>query len=199
MDRSDVEILGRRVAYQGFGRVSELKLRHRRFAGGMTDAMSREVYERKPVAAVLLYDAPRDVVVLIEQFRAGAYVAGIAPWQIEIIAGLIDTDETPEQVARREAREEANCEIGAIEPIGAVMTSPGGTSELCTLFCGAVDSAGAGGIHGLAHEHEDIRVVPMTRVDALAALAAGRITNAKCFLALQWLALNHEALRRRWA
>lgn len=199
MTRDDVEIIDRRVAYRGFGRITELTLRHRRFAGGMTEAMHREVYERRPVAAVLLYDAPRDTVVLIEQFRAGAYLAGVTPWQVEIIAGLIDTDETPEAVARREAREEANCTVGAIEHIGTVMTSPGGMSELCTMFCGAVDSAGAGGVHGLAHEHEDIRVLPMKRADALAALAEGRIVNAKCFLALQWLALHHVGLRARWA
>lgn len=199
MTRDDVEIIDRRVAFQSFGRIHDLTLRHRRFAGGMTDPMSREVYERRPVAAVLLYDAPRDTVVLIEQFRAGAYVAGVVPWQVEIIAGLIEDGETPEEVARREAREEANCTVGALERIGAVMTSPGGTSELCTIFCGAVDSRGAGGIHGLAHEHEDIRVLPMAREAALAALDAGRIVNAKCFIALQWLALHHIALRARWA
>lgn len=198
MTRDDVEIIDRRVAYRGFGRITDLTLRHRRFAGGMTEPMHREVYERKPVAAVLLYDAPRDIVVLIEQFRAGAYLAGIQPWQIEIIAGLIDTDETPEAVARREAREEANCTVGAIERIGTVMTSPGGMNELCTMFCGAVDSRGAGGIHGLAHEHEDIRVLPMSRDAALTALADGRIVNGKCVIALQWLALHHVALRARW-
>ncbi len=198
MDRKDVELIGREVAYQGFGRVVDLTLRHRRFDGGMSDTLSREVYERAPVAAVLLYDPARDAVVLVEQFRAGVYHAGGAPWMIEIVAGLTEPGESPEDVARREAVEEANCTITAIERVCQVFTSPGGTSEHCTIFCGRVDSQGAGGIHGLADEHEDIRVLVMARPEAVEAVAAGRIVNAKSVIALQWLALNHERLRAAW-
>ena len=49
-----------------------------------------------------------------------------------------------------------------------------------------------------AHEGEDIRVSPLPTAEALAALAEGRIANSMSIIALQWLALNHEALRRRW-
>ena len=43
--------------------------------------------------AVLPYDPLRDEVVLIRQFRAGAYVAGRHPWTWEIVAGIIEHDE----------------------------------------------------------------------------------------------------------
>jgi len=198
MDRNDVELLDRKTAYQGFGRVVDLTLRHRRFAGGMSDTLSREVYERAPVAAVLLYDPARDAVVLVEQFRAGVYHAGGDPWMTEIVAGLTEPGESAEDVARREAVEEADCTITALERICEVYTSPGGTSERCTIFCGRVDSQAVGGIHGVADEHEDIRVLAMDRAAAHAAVAAGRIVNAKSVIALLWLALNHERLRTAW-
>jgi ADP-ribose pyrophosphatase len=198
MDRNDVELKSRRVAYSGFGKVLDLALRHRRFDGSMSEWISREVYERAPVAAVLLYDPARDAVVLVEQFRAGVYHAGADPWLLEVVAGLTEPGESPEDVARREAVEEASCTITALERICTVFTSPGGTSESCTIFCGRVDSAGAGGVHGLADEHEDIRVLAMGRAEAVAGIASGRIVNAKTVIALQWLALNHERLRAAW-
>jgi ADP-ribose pyrophosphatase len=198
MDRNDVELKGSKVSFKGFGRVVDLALRHRRFDGSMSEWLSREVYERAPVAAVLLYDPARDAVVLVEQFRAGVYHAGGDPWLVEVVAGLTEPGESAEDVARREAIEEASCTITALERICTVFTSPGGTSESCTIFCGRVDSAGAGGVHGLADEHEDIRVLAMSRAEAVAGIAAGRIVNAKTVIALQWLALNHERLRAAW-
>ena len=198
MDRNDVELKSRRVAYSGFGKVFDLALRHRRFDGSMSDWLSREVYERAPVAAVLLYDPARDAVVLVEQFRAGVYQAGDDPWLLEVVAGLTEPGESPDEVARREAVEEADCTITALERVCRVFTSPGGTTESCTIFCGRVDAAGAGGVHGLADEHEDIRVLVMDRAEAVAGIASGRVVNAKTVIALQWLALNHERLRAAW-
>jgi ADP-ribose pyrophosphatase len=164
----------------------------------MSDWLSREVYARAPVAAVLLYDPARDAVVLVEQFRAGVYQAGDDPWLLEVVAGLTEPGESPDDVARREAVEEANCAITELERVCRVFTSPGGTSESCTIFCGRVDAAGAGGVHGLADEHEDIRVLVMDRAEAVAGIASGRVVNAKTVIALQWLALNHERLRAVW-
>ena len=66
------------------------------------------------------------------------------------------------------------------------------------LFCGRVDSRGAGGVHGLDHEDEDIRVVVLSTDEALELLRSGRIVNATTVLALQWLALNRERLRAAW-
>src|SRR5262249_47999497 len=152
-----------------------------------SETLNREVYDRAPVAAVLLFDPVRDAVVLVEQFRAGVYNAGGEPWLLEIVAGLTEPGESPADVARREAIEEANCTITAIERICHVYTSPGGTSESCTIFCGRVDSTSAGGVHGLADEHEDIRVLVMPRAEAVAGVASGRMINAKTVIALLWL------------
>ncbi len=148
---------------------------------------------------VLPYDPVRDTVVLIEQFRIGAYAAGFAPWLIEPVAGIIEPGETPEEVARREAIEEAGCKIAELEPIGKVLSTPGICSEVLHLYCGRVDSAGVGGIHGLEHEHEDIRAFTLPLDAALERLARGEIVNGNAVMTLQWLALNRARLRARWA
>jgi ADP-ribose pyrophosphatase len=147
---------------------------------------------------VLLYDRERDAVVLIEQFRPGAYAAGLEPWLIEVVAGIIDPGETPEAVVQREAVEEAGCTVTALHPIGSFLASPGACSETVAVFCGRADSRAAGGIHGLDHEHEDIRVLVLSRAEALDRVAAGAIANLHAVVALQWLALNYTMLRSIW-
>jgi ADP-ribose pyrophosphatase len=193
-----VRIVERSTPFQGYFRIDRYRLRHRRFDGGWSDEIQREVFERGHAAAVLPYDPARDTVVLIEQFRIGAYAAGLEPWLIEIVAGIIEPGEAAAEVVRREAREEAGCEIGALEPVGSFIMSPGGASETLSLFCGRVESAGAGGLHGLAEEHEDIRAIVLSSDKAIARLAAGEIANASAAIALQWLALNRERLRATW-
>ena len=147
---------------------------------------------------MLPYDTAADAVVLIEQFRIGALVGGLEPWQIEIVAGIMEDGEAPEDVARREAQEEAGAAIGALLPIYHYLVSPGGASESVQVYCGRVDSKGLGGIHGLPEENEDIRVEVHSFAGAMAALEAGKITNAVTIIALQWLALNRARLRETW-
>ena len=195
----DVEVLDKSTPYRGFFRMDVYRLRHRKFDGGWTQELSREVFERGHAVAVLPYDPERDRVILIEQFRIGAFAAGLDAWLLETVAGIIETGESAEEVARREAQEEAGCHITDLAPIAEVMLSPGGCSETLSIYCGRVDSRGAGGIHGLAHEGEDIRVLVLPPEEALARVLATRGANANAIIPLQWLLLNHQELRKRWS
>lgn len=199
MDEDSIAINERETVYRGFFRVDHFLLRHRLFAGGWSAELSREVFLRHDAAGILLYDPQRDEIVLIEQFRLAAHLAGFAAWQLEIVAGIIDSDESAAAVARREAEEEAGLAvIGEVVPIHRFMTSPGGSTETVDLFCGRVDASAAGGIHGLADESEDIRAVVKSYAEAMGLLNAGKIENGYTLLALHWLAANREALRRQW-
>lgn len=195
----DLEIIERTAAYLGYFRIDKYRLRHRLHAGGWSPELSREVFERGHVAALLPYDPARDEVVLIEQFRIGAHAAGLAPWLTEIVAGVIEDGESAETVARRETQEEAGLAVAELLPVCKYLVSPGGTSETVAVFCGRVDATGAGGIHALDHEGEDIRVSALPFAEVRARLAAGAFDNAMTVIALQWLALNHDEVRRRWA
>ncbi len=199
MGEPAVEIIEREICYQGFYRLERLRLRHRLFAGGMSPPIVREVIEKGDVAAVLLYDPLRDEVVMIEQFRVGARNDARGPWLLEIVAGLIEAGETPAQVARREALEEAGCTVLDLLPISNFYTSPAKTSQRTHLFLGRVDSANAGGIHGLAEEGEDIRVVRVPAAEALLLAQQGKTDSAWPLLALFWFAGQREAVRARWS
>ena len=194
-----VEIIEKTPVFQGYFRVDAYRLRHSLHAGGMSGEMRRELFERGHAVAVLPYDPVRREVVLIEQFRIGAHAAGCTPWLIEIAAGIIGDGETVEDVARREVMEETGLAVQDLVYALTYLASPGGTSETAVMFAARVDAAGAGGIHGLDHEHEDIRVAPLAVPEALAWLDAGtEVLNAHLLIALQWLALNENSLRQKW-
>jgi ADP-ribose pyrophosphatase len=198
MDRTDVEIVERSDAYRGYFRILRYRLRHKRHDGGWTGPLLRECFERGHAAALLPYDPARDEVVLMEQFRIGAFAAGWHPWPIEIVAGVIEPGEEPEAVARRETLEEIGRSPSDILPICRYLSTPGGASETVALYCGRIDARDAAGIHGNPGEDEDIRVFTLSFAAAMAALEAGRIDNAVTIIALQWLALHRDELRRRW-
>lgn len=199
MSNADVEVLQRETCFKGFYRLDRLHLRHRQFAGGMGPQLSRELFVRHDAVCVLPYDPRRDSVVLIEQFRVGAMDKSANPWLLELVAGLIDKDEQPEEVAHREAEEEADLQLTALWPITQYYPSPGGSDERVHLYLGRCDSEGVGGVHGLAEEGEDIRVHVWPLEDALQAVRDGRIDNAASIIALQWLALNRAEVRGLWS
>ena len=199
MGKDDIDIIEREACFRGFYQLDRVRLRHRQFAGGMGPQLSRELFVRHDAVCVLPYDAQRDEVVLIEQFRVGAMDKSTNPWLLELVAGLIDKDEEPENVARREAVEEANLQLTALWPITQYYPSPGGSDERVHLFVGRCSSEGAGGVHGLAEEGEDIRVHVWPLADALQAVKDGRIDNAASIIALQWLALNRDEVRGMWS
>lgn len=197
---SDLEIIETETPFARHLRIDVVRFRHRRFDGGWSGERVFDIVRRGGAVAIVLYDPDRDEVVLIEQFRLAALYGGRSPWQIEAVAGLIDEDgETPEDVARREALEEANLDlIGAVLPIQVMLPACGSLDEVVWLFCGRVDSSKAGGIHGLAAENEDIRVTVKTIADIETMLDAGQIESAHTVLSLYWLLRHRARLRREW-
>ena len=197
--REDVKLLNQRDLYKGFFRMTEYRFKHRLFEGGWSEEVKREVFERGNAGVLLAYDPKRDEVVLIEQIRIPAYETSETPWLLEVVAGMVEEGESPEDVVRREAQEEAGVVVGRCEPIVSYLSSPGGTSERMHVYVGEVDATTAKGIHGLACENEDIRVHVVSREQAYHWVEEGVIDNAASVIALQWLQLHHIALRERWS
>lgn len=191
-----VEIVSREILFHGHTEVVRYQLRHPLFKGEMGPIIIRERIERRPAAAVLLYDPKTDQVVLIEQFRVGALKDAIqSPWLLEVVAGLVDTGETPAETAVREAQEEAGCTIKQLIPIIEYYPSPGGFAERTTLFCGLVEAPATGGIFGQVAEVEDIRVHVFSFEETMALFQAGAIHNGSTIIAVQWLALHRNKIR----
>ncbi|NFV80203.1 NUDIX domain-containing protein [Magnetospirillum aberrantis] len=194
----DVQIVARTREFQGYFAIDRYRVRHRTFAGGWTGEITREIFERGHAVVVILYDPERDAIALIEQFRMGALAAGQYPWLIECVAGIIEDGETPEQVALREAEEEAGATPEHIEHVGKFIITPGGSSETVELFVAKVDTSTIDGLHGLEHEGEDIRVFTVPVEEAYAMVKDGRVANSMAVIAVQWLMLERQELRRRW-
>ncbi|MCP4126574.1 MAG: NUDIX domain-containing protein [Gammaproteobacteria bacterium] len=191
-------ILHSEAMADGFLPLKRYRLQHSLFAGGMSAELVRERVEGYQAASMLPYDPVTDEVVLVEQFRIGAIDDAAGAWILEVVGGIIEGDNSPEQVARQEAMEESGCEVGELVSICNFLVSPGTSSERIQLFCGRVDASKANGIHGLDAEGEDIRVVVMSADAAIQGVTSGRINSTASIIALQWLALNRERLRQRW-
>src|SRR5256885_4246426 len=132
---ADARIEGIDTPFSRFLRIDVVRFRHKLFSGEWSGEREYDVLRRGEAVAIILYDPERDSVVLVEQFRLPALYAGLSPWQIEPVAGLVDEDESYEAVARRETREEAGIEpLGELIPIQRYMPSPGDSDESVMLF-----------------------------------------------------------------
>lgn len=199
LNKNDVLNLTKRVLYKGYFSLLEYRFQYRKFDGTVSDVVTREILERGHAVVLLAYDKHRDNVVLIEQIRIAAIETENTPWMLELIAGMIDHQgESIEDVARREAKEEAGIEVGRCKPIINYLASPGGLTEKLHILVGEVDSSLAKGIHGLDEENEDIKVHVMSREQAYQWVEDGVINNAASIIALQWLQLNYSKLQTEW-
>ncbi len=194
LSHDDVDILERKFVYQGFFKMEKILLRHRLFEGGWSGTIAREMFVRGQAVAAVMYDPRHQLIGLIEQFRIGAIDSTNGPWLCEIVAGMAEAGEKPEQVILRELLEEADMKPERLIPICDYFSSPGGTDELLTLFCALGDLKDIGGIHGLEDENEDIRVIVVPEKEVFEQLYNGRYNNAATLICLQWLILNRTGL-----
>lgn len=196
--QEDYQITAKQSPFKGFFEMQTLRIKHRLYEGGWSPEFSRELFVRGLAVVALLYDPQRDQLVLVEQFRVGALADQRSPWLLELVAGMVEEGENPEEVVRREALEEAGCVVGEMVKLYDYWVSPGATSEQVAIYCARVDTEGLGGVHGLEHEHEDIRVEVVDSDWAFDAMATGVINNAATIMALQWLQLNKSRIRSLW-
>ena len=205
LTHADVEVIEDQISFKGFYQLNTLALRHKLFLGGWSKTVSRELFKRHDAVGVLLYDPLLDAVALVEQFRIGVFGSDVArknnqsPWILELVAGLIDKEEVPAEVARREAFEESGIIVEDIEPVGEYYSSPGGSNEYFYSFIGRADLTHAGGIHGLENEGEDIKVHLIQLDELWSKLDQGVLINAHTLIAVQWLKLHYKELKLRWS
>ncbi|QUY38229.1 NUDIX domain-containing protein [Acinetobacter junii] len=185
---SDVSIESRENLFRGFIQVEKVTIKHRLFnKSNYSSSIHRELIHRPEAAGVLLYDNQQRRFALIEQFRIGALNDIVSPWQLEVIAGVLDGDETPETCIRRESLEEAGCEVHDLQHLFTFYPSAGACSEIFHLYVANVELPTSGGVFGMPDEGEDIQLHLFDYSDAPLLLKNGRLRNAPVIMALQWL------------
>ena len=196
----DVTIHSKERLFKKFFAIDNYKISYKTFSGGETRILDREIFERDAdAAAVLAWDIKTDEIALIEQFRPGALKDEESPWLIEIVAGIIDKGETPEQTAVREAKEEIGIDITEddLYKVSSHYPSPGGISERVTLYIARADLSHLGAHGGLESESEDIRVFKAKHEDAYANVKNGRIHNSVAMIGIMALKLEKEEILKR--
>ena len=192
----EVDILSREYLFRGFIQVEKVSLRHRLFQqSDYTSVIHRELIQRPEAAGVLIYNDQQQKFALIEQFRIGAMDDPDSPWKLEVIAGVLDGDESPESCIRRESLEESGCELQALQHLFSFYPSAGACAELFHLYSAEATLPEQGGIFGVADEGENIQLHILDYADIRSLLTNGRLRNAPVIMALQWLEQHINTIR----
>ncbi|MDM0002802.1 NUDIX hydrolase [Variovorax sp. J22P240] len=182
-----VAVHSRRRLLDDFFKVDELMLDVEGDDGTQSPPLRRLVFERGDSVAATVRHRESGDLLFTEQLRAPA-IAKAGGWLVEVMAGMIEDGESPEEALHRELLEELGYRVDAFEKIATFFVSPGGSSERIWLYHVEVSDNGrvsAGG--GLASEREDIRIVRMRPDEARDALLQRRWMDAKTIIGLQWL------------
>ncbi len=186
MKRDDAKVRSRTTLHDGALKVIDLKFDAPSFGGAVMENVSREVLVRPDAAAALVHDIEREIIILCEQFRAPVYQAGGA-WLVELPAGKIDGEESPEACIRRELEEEIGYRPRSLDPICSYYPAPGYSSERVHLFYAAVVAGDL--VHADAKgvdEHEDIRRIETPLSAFLDRLKQGAYEDGKICAAGAW-------------
>jgi nudix-type nucleoside diphosphatase (YffH/AdpP family) len=180
----DVNVIAKRRVFNDFFKIDEVELRYRKFNGEMSRPVTRLVFERGDAVAAVLFNTDTRRLIFVRQFRPPCYEKGPG-WMTEIIAGMIDPGEKPDQAIRREVFEETGYRVRDARAISTFYLSPGGSSERIFLYYAEVGNAtheGAGG--GIGSEDEDIQLVEMSVSEAIAGLSEDGFCDAKTMIGL---------------
>ncbi|MDN5511490.1 NUDIX domain-containing protein [Acinetobacter sp.] len=191
-----VKIQSREYLFRGFIQVEKVNLCHRLFnQREFTPVMQRELIHRPEAAGVLIYNDAQQKFALIEQFRVGAMDDADSPWQLEVIAGVLDGNESAESCIRRESLEESGCKIDQLQHLFSFYPSAGACSELFHLYSAEAHLPEQGGVFGMLDEGENIQLHIIDYREIATLMSNGRLKNAPVIMALQWLQQHIKTTR----
>ena len=187
---SNFKVTNKKNLYDGFFKMNEISLKYKKYDGNWSNEIKRELFGGAQVSAVLPYDPIKKKIVLIQQFRPGTISKNTNNYLNEIVAGIIDSGESPEIAAKRECLEETGYKIKKLTPIQGYFPAPGSSESFYHLFLGEVDSKNGKKIMGLYNENEDILVESFNLTQVKKMMQEGKFVNGLTLIAIQWFFLN---------
>ena len=184
------KILDKKNIHDGFFKMNEVTLKYKKYNGDWSNEIKRELFGGAQVSAVLPYDPINKKIVLIQQFRPGTISKDNQNYLDEIVAGIIDSGETPEDTAKRECLEETGCEVNNLRLIQGYYPAPGSSESFFHLYVGEVVAPKKEIIKGLESENEDILVKSYSFEQVKEKMENNKILNGLTLIALQWFFLN---------
>ena len=185
------KIINKKNLYSGFFSLNKYEFIHEKHNGEWTSTVEREVFSGANVSALLPYDPIKKEIILIQQFRAGVLSRYDENYLLEIVAGIVDEGENPEQTAIRECFEETGCEVKQIHPVQSYFPAPGSSESYYHLYLGEIQAFDGERIKGLEKENEDILVKSFKIDEVRQMLKEKKINNGLTLIALQWFFLEH--------
>ena len=185
------KIINKKNLYSGFFSLNKYKFIHKKHNGELTDTIEREIFSGAHVSTLLPYDPIKKEIILIQQFRAGVLSRYDENYLLEIVAGMVDDGENPEETAIRECFEETGCEVKKIYPIQSYFPAPGSSESYYHLYLGEIQAFDGERIRGLEKENEDILVKSFKIDDVRQMLKERKIINGLTLVALQWFFLEY--------
>ena len=105
------KIIKEKVVLSDYFIIEEATIEHE-MDNGVKSRYTRKKLDRPDAVTVFLYNKTRDIIILVKQYRYP-----IKSDSLELPAGHILPDETPENCAKRELKEETGYSAGKIEKI----------------------------------------------------------------------------------
>ena len=125
--------------------------------------------------AVIIPMLARERLVFIWNYRHS-----VQGWELELPAGLVDNDETPNTCAKRELEEETGYTAGSWRKVGWVHTLPGITSQRAHVYLAR--SLRKGRAHREPYENMEVKILDTK--EAYRLLWSGRIVHSPTVSAL---------------
>ncbi len=172
---------------EGFFTVDKITLQHSLFSGAMTPPLIRYLLRRPDAVCAIVVNLEEQLLYFVRQFRVGPASKGDPAWMIELVAGIVDEDETPHTAMLREIREELGFEVTVAEEVMMIYPSSAIISERIYVYYVQVTNTqrvAPGGGNPLEHEDLEILEVPVDRIKDF--IAREQITDAKTIVGLNW-------------
>lgn len=184
MKNEEVHIQEEKLVYDGFFKLKKAKLKYAMPDGEMSPLVDRLCFERRDAVAAVVYLEDEGAFLFTRQFRYPTYEK-TGGWLIELAAGIMEDNESPEATIKREILEELGYEVDETQFLTTFYVSPGGTSERNHLyFCKTNSNNRVQSGGGAKDENEGIEIIKFSKDEIKEKLKNNDFIDVKTILGL---------------